>query len=102
MHDAAMAVDLNDNVGIIHKINTSDYSRAEDIEYVQPSAAGGGPMARNASGGDDSHLGEVNVELLGAENRDIGSAELVSRWREIVGDHANKAEGAGMAESASA
>ena len=39
--DLAMAVDSNDNVGIIHKINTSDYSTAEDIEYVQPSAAGG-------------------------------------------------------------
>ncbi len=52
----------------------------------QPSSGGGGPMAQRSSGGDSSHLGEVNVELLGAENRDIGSAELVSRWREIVGE----------------
>jgi len=52
----------------------------------QPSAAGGGPMAQRSSGGDSSHLGEVNVELLGAEDRDVGSAELVSRWREIVGE----------------
>ncbi|MGD9253883.1 MAG: efflux RND transporter permease subunit, partial [Holophagae bacterium] len=52
----------------------------------QPSAAGGGPMARSSSGGDDSHLGEVNVELLGAEDRSVGSAELVSRWRERVGE----------------
>jgi multidrug efflux pump subunit AcrB len=52
----------------------------------QPSSSGGGPMAQRSSGGDSSHLGEVNVELLGAENRDIGSAELVSRWREIVGE----------------
>jgi multidrug efflux pump subunit AcrB len=52
----------------------------------QPSTAGGGPMASNASGGDDSHLGEVNVELLGAEERSVGSAELVSRWRERVGE----------------
>ncbi len=51
-----------------------------------PSSAGGGPMAQRSSGGDSSHLGEVNVELLGAENRDIGSAELLSRWREIVGE----------------
>jgi multidrug efflux pump subunit AcrB len=43
-------------------------------------------MAQRSSGGDSSHLGEVNVELLGAENRDVGSAELVSRWREIVGE----------------
>jgi multidrug efflux pump subunit AcrB len=52
----------------------------------QPSAGGGGPMAQRSSGGDSSHLGEVNVELLGAEDRDVGSAELVSRWREIVGE----------------
>jgi multidrug efflux pump subunit AcrB len=43
-------------------------------------------MARSSSGGDDSHLGEVNVELLGAEDRSVGSAELVSRWRERVGE----------------
>jgi len=52
----------------------------------QPTSAGGGPMGQRASGGDSSHLGEINVELLGAENRDVGSAELVSRWREIVGE----------------
>jgi multidrug efflux pump subunit AcrB len=52
----------------------------------QPSSSGGGPMAQRSSGGDSSHLGEVNVELLGAEQRDVGSAELVSRWREIVGE----------------
>jgi multidrug efflux pump subunit AcrB len=51
-----------------------------------PSAGGGGPMARRSSGGDSSHLGEVNIELLGAENRDIGSAEMVRRWREMVGE----------------
>jgi multidrug efflux pump subunit AcrB len=52
----------------------------------QPAASGHGPMPQGSSGGDSSHLGEVNVELLGAEERDVGSAELVSRWREIVGE----------------
>lgn len=39
--DVAVAIDPNDNVGIVHKINTSDYSVAEKIEYVQPSSSGG-------------------------------------------------------------
>lgn len=51
-----------------------------------PSAGGHGPMAQKTAGGDSSHLGEVNVELLGGEDRDIASGELVRRWREAVGE----------------
>ena len=51
-----------------------------------PTGGGHGPMATRQSGGDSSHLGEVNVELLGAEDRDIGSAELLRSWREMVGE----------------
>ncbi len=51
-----------------------------------PTGGGHGPMATRQSGGDSSHLGEVNVELLGAEDRDIGSADLLRSWREIVGE----------------
>ncbi|HSN54425.1 MAG TPA: efflux RND transporter permease subunit [Candidatus Sulfomarinibacteraceae bacterium] len=46
----------------------------------------GGPMATRGAGGDSSHLGEVNVELLGAEEREMGSGELLRRWRELVGE----------------
>ncbi len=52
----------------------------------QPSLSRRGPMGPSVSGGDSSHLGEVNVELLGSESRNISSAALVSRWREIVGE----------------
>jgi multidrug efflux pump subunit AcrB len=52
----------------------------------QPSVGRRGPMSSTSSGGDSSHLGEVNVELLGAENRDVSSAVLLSRWRELVGE----------------
>jgi multidrug efflux pump subunit AcrB len=31
------------------------------------------------------HLGEVNIELVGAEERDITSIEIADRWREKVG-----------------
>jgi len=52
----------------------------------QPTAGGGGPMGSRGVGGDDSHLGEVNVELLGSEDRDVGSIELLNAWRQRVGE----------------
>jgi multidrug efflux pump subunit AcrB len=52
----------------------------------QPRAGGGGPMAERSTVGDSSHLGEVNIELLGSENRDISSAVLLSQWRDLVGE----------------
>jgi len=52
----------------------------------QPRAGGGGPMAQKSTAGDSSHLGEVNIELLGSESRDISSAVLLSQWRDLVGE----------------
>ncbi len=52
----------------------------------QPSVGRRGPMRSASTGGDSSHLGEVNVELLGSENRDVRSATLLNRWRELVGE----------------
>jgi multidrug efflux pump subunit AcrB len=52
----------------------------------QPSLGRRGPMGPAASGGDSSHLGEVNVELLGSEDRNVSSATLLKRWRELVGE----------------
>jgi multidrug efflux pump subunit AcrB len=51
-----------------------------------PTAGGHGPMASRTTMENSAHLGEVNVELLGAEDRSVSSAELVARWREIVGE----------------
>ena len=51
-----------------------------------PTAGGHGPRATQQTGGDSSHLGEINVELLGAEDRDVGSGVLLKRWRELVGE----------------
>ena len=51
-----------------------------------PTGGGHGPMASRPTMESSAHLGEVNVELLGAENRSVSSAELVGRWREIVGE----------------
>jgi len=43
-------------------------------------------MAQKSTEGNSSHLGEVNIELLGSEDRDISSAVLLSRWRDLVGE----------------
>jgi multidrug efflux pump subunit AcrB len=52
----------------------------------QPSAGSRGPMTVTAVGGDASHLGEVNVELIGSEHRTVSSTRLVNRWRELAGE----------------
>jgi multidrug efflux pump subunit AcrB len=52
----------------------------------QPSQGAHGPRPATGPGGADSHLGEVNVELVGSEVRGMASSALVGRWREIVGE----------------
>jgi multidrug efflux pump subunit AcrB len=53
----------------------------------QPSARGGGPPHQSSStSGGGSHVGEVNVELVGSESRTVSSVALVNRWRELVGE----------------
>ncbi|MHC4482637.1 MAG: efflux RND transporter permease subunit, partial [Planctomycetota bacterium] len=48
--------------------------------------AGHGPTQR-PGGAADPHLAEVNIELLGAQERKpVSSVELKNRWREIVGE----------------
>jgi multidrug efflux pump subunit AcrB len=53
----------------------------------QPFGRGGhGPVA-GLGAVSDSHLAEINIELLGAEEREgISSADMKNRWREIVGE----------------
>jgi multidrug efflux pump subunit AcrB len=46
----------------------------------------GGPVQVGAAAGGDSHLAQVNVELLGSEQRDVSSVRIKNRWREIVGE----------------
>jgi multidrug efflux pump subunit AcrB len=52
----------------------------------QPFRTAAGPAALNV-GADFSatHLGEVNLELAPAEERDVTSTEVADRWREMVG-----------------
>ncbi|UCG47077.1 MAG: efflux RND transporter permease subunit [Phycisphaerales bacterium] len=46
----------------------------------------GGPVQLAGPAGGASHLAEINVELLGGEERDVSSVKLKNRWREIVGE----------------
>jgi multidrug efflux pump subunit AcrB len=53
---------------------------------AQPTLAHGGPVQVDIGAGAESHLAEVNVELLGSEQREVSSVELGNRWRERVGE----------------
>ncbi len=53
---------------------------------AQPTLARGGPVQVDIGAGAESHLAEVNVELLGSEQRDVSSVKLRNRWRERVGE----------------
>jgi multidrug efflux pump subunit AcrB len=48
----------------------------------------GGP-GQSASG---AHLGEVNIELVGSEEREVDSQEIADRWREETGPIADAVE----------
>lgn len=53
---------------------------------AHPTVGRGGPVQVDLGGGGQSHLAEVNVELLGAEERDLSSTVVKNRWRELVGE----------------
>ncbi len=53
-----------------------------------PTLAHSGPVQVDLGSGGQSHLAEVNVELLGAEDRDLSSSTIKNRWRELVGEMA--------------
>ncbi|HCO92797.1 MAG TPA: AcrB/AcrD/AcrF family protein [Phycisphaerales bacterium] len=53
---------------------------------AQPTVGRGGPVQVDLGGGGQSHLAEINIELLGAEERDLSSITVKNRWRELVGE----------------
>jgi len=53
---------------------------------AQPAVGRGGHVQVAVGGGGQSHLAEVNIELLGAEERDLSSTVVKNRWRELVGE----------------
>lgn len=69
----------NGSEAVFRHVLTSVGEQPYRIEQSQ--AWSGGNNMPLSSG----HLGEVNIELVSAENRDIDPAEIVKRWREITG-----------------
>ncbi|MHC4228648.1 MAG: efflux RND transporter permease subunit, partial [Planctomycetota bacterium] len=53
---------------------------------AHPMAMRSGAIQVDIGRGAQSHLGEVNIELLGAEERDVSSVAVKNRWRELVGE----------------
>ncbi len=53
---------------------------------AHPSSRGHGPGSTSGGGTSSGHMGEVNIELLGGEYRDISSTKLMNRWRQLVGE----------------
>jgi multidrug efflux pump subunit AcrB len=51
-----------------------------------PTARRGDVVQVDIGRGAQSHLGEINIELLGAEERDVSSVVMKNRWRELVGE----------------
>ncbi|MDE2700531.1 MAG: efflux RND transporter permease subunit, partial [Gemmatimonadota bacterium] len=51
----------------------------------QPYRAAQGPPTGNAASFSSAHLGEVYIELMPSENRDISSEEIANRWRKLTG-----------------
>ena len=53
---------------------------------AHPMAGRHGAVQVDIARGAQSHLGEINIELLGAEERDVSSVAVKNRWRELVGE----------------
>lgn len=53
---------------------------------AQPMKANEGPVQKDLGDQAQSHLAEVNIELLGSEQRKISSIKINNRWRELVGE----------------
>lgn len=51
-----------------------------------PSASREGPMTVSTSESASAHLAEINVELVGGEERDISSNEVARLWRKNAGE----------------
>ncbi len=56
------------------------------FRVVGAKISGGGPNAATDSGVGGSHLGSVEIELLDTEQREITSEQIVSAWRNELGE----------------
>ncbi len=59
---------------------------ASNTVGTQPTAGGSGPESIALTSDSGSHLAEINIQLLASEKRGIASDEIMTRWREEVGE----------------
>jgi multidrug efflux pump subunit AcrB len=52
----------------------------------QPLVGERGPESVQSTSSSSAHLAEINVELLGGEDRVVSSIKLKNRWRDLVGE----------------
>ncbi len=79
------AFEVRDEYDREHPDNSSSIVRHMATTIGQHPAKRGGPV-QTGGGISSAHLGEVNVELLDSEHRDVSSVVLMNRWREKVGE----------------
>jgi multidrug efflux pump subunit AcrB len=53
---------------------------------AQPTVGRSGPIQVDLGEAGQSHLAEINLELLSAEERDLSSTAVKNRWRDLVGE----------------
>ena len=77
---------------IISEIDKSQPEKPSVMKHMAttigslPSESRGGPVSVAGGSGGQSHLAEINIELLGAEFRDISSVDIGNKWRDKVGE----------------
>ena len=80
---------------VINEFNSKREGKPSLMKHIsttigaQPATSGrhgGGVIQVQVGAGGQSHLAEVNVELLAGEERDVSSVTLKNRWREVVGE----------------
>jgi multidrug efflux pump subunit AcrB len=71
----------------------NEYPAAPPVTHIlsavgdQPSASSGGGPPGNGGGGSASggHLGEVTLQLVPSQSRELETKEVAKRWRELAG-----------------
>ena len=71
-------IESNDSGPVFRHILSSVGEQPYRIEQSQAWVVGSGATFSSA------HLGEVSIELVSAENRNIDTSEIVRRWRELT------------------
>lgn len=85
----AAAIQIRDEYDTEYRTSPKDPSIFKHMATTigdQPTSRNRGPVGSGSVGISQGHLGEVNIELLGGEERKTSAITLTNRWREMVGE----------------